>query len=131
VPLLQIQSLVDDPWWSITNGLYAWRITCALIGYAAEYLNGPSATLSHLNEAVLPIYVLHQPILLFAAYYIFPLGLPRSDEALAIALVTVGGCFLIYETVIRPFGIMRFLFGLKPNPQSFPSVAPSALPPNR
>ena len=130
LPLLIVMSVVNDPWWNVFNGLYAWPMVCALVGYAAEYLDAPSAALSHLNEAVLPIYILHQPILLYAAYYIFPLGLPRSDEALAIALVTAAGCFLIYEAIIRPFGPLRFLFGLKPNPQSFPSVAPSALPPN-
>jgi surface polysaccharide O-acyltransferase-like enzyme len=129
--LLTVRSFVNDPWWSIVNGLYAWPMVCALAGFAAEYLNRPSRTLSHLNEAVLPIYVLHQPILLFAAYYVFPLRLPLPLEAASIAVLTASGCFLIYETVIRPFGIMRFLFGLKPKSvQSFPSVAPSALPPS-
>ncbi|HUO88713.1 MAG TPA: acyltransferase [Rhizomicrobium sp.] len=135
VALLAVRCFINDPWWSVFNGLYAWPMICALAGYAAEYLNRPSRTLSHLNEAVLPIYVLHQPILLFAAYYLFPLRLPLPVEASAIAAVTAAGCFLIYETVIRPFGIIRFLFGLKPKSaaaaQSFPSVAPSALPPSR
>ena len=111
-------SLSADPWWNIVNGLYAWPMVCALTGYAAQYLDRPSDTLAHLNEAVLPIYVLHQPILLFAAYCIFPLGLPRTDEALAIVIVTAAACFAIYETVIRPFAIMRILFGLKRNTQN-------------
>ena len=133
--LLAIRFFINDPWWSIVNGLYAWPMVCALAGFAAEYLNRPSRLLSHLNEAVLPIYVLHQPILLFAAYYLFPRHLPLPMEFSVIAATTAAGCFLIYETVIRPFGIMRFLFGLKPksaalSPQSFPSVAPSALPPS-
>jgi hypothetical protein len=114
LPLLALQSVINDPWWSIVNGLYAWPTICTLAGYAAAYLNRPSRTLSHLNEAVLPIYVLHQPILLFAAYYLFPLGLPLPAEAAVIAATTAAGCFLIYETVIRTFDTMRFLFGLKP-----------------
>jgi surface polysaccharide O-acyltransferase-like enzyme len=113
IPLLGVQSFVNDPYWSIFNGLYAWPMICALAGFAAAHLNQPSALLSHLNEAVLPIYVLHQPILLFAAYYLFPRHLPLAIEADAIAVITAGGCFLIYETLIRPFGVMRFLFGLK------------------
>jgi hypothetical protein len=130
LPLLALQSAVNDPWWSIVNGFYAWPMICALAGYAAAYLNRPSGILSHLNEAVLPIYVLHQPILLFAAYYQFPQRLPLPVEASAIAATTAAGCFLIYESAIRPFGATRFLFGLKPAAvQSLPSVAPSALPP--
>lgn len=114
LPLLAVQHVINDPWWTFFNGLYAWPMICALAGFAAAYLNRPSRTLSHLNEAVLPIYVLHQPILLFAAYYIFPLALPLPAEALAIAVITAAGCFLIYEIAIRPFAVSRFLFGLKP-----------------
>jgi hypothetical protein len=120
LPLLVLQSVVNDPVWSVVDGLYAWPMVCTLTGYAAQYLDRPSAVLSHLNEAVLPIYVLHQPILLFAAFYIFPLHLPRTDEALAIVLVTAAGCFALYEAVIRPFGAMRFLFGVKPKSTILP-----------
>ena len=131
LPLLAIMSLVNDPWWNVVNGLYAWPMVCGLAGFAAQHLNRPSRALSHLNEAVLPIYVLHQPLLLFAAYYIFPQRLPLPLEAAVIAAITATGCFLIYEALIRPVGILRFLFGLKPKSlQSFPSVAPSALPPS-
>lgn len=49
---------------------------------AYRYLNQPSALLGHLNEAVLPVYVLHQPILLFSAYCLFPLKLALPVEAL-------------------------------------------------
>ncbi|HEX2591523.1 MAG TPA: acyltransferase family protein [Rhizomicrobium sp.] len=117
-PLLAIQHFINDPWWSLFNGLYAWPMICALAGFAAAHLNRPSAMLSHLNEAVLPIYVLHQPILLFSAYYLFPLHLPLPAEAAAITLITAAGCFLIYEVLIRPFALCRFLFGLKPRTAS-------------
>ncbi len=66
--------------WSATTSLYAWAMVGALCGYAQEHVNKCSALLSHLNEAILPIYVLHQPILLIGAYYIFPLNLPLPIE---------------------------------------------------
>jgi glucan biosynthesis protein C len=112
--LLAIQSRVNDPVWSAVSALYAWAAICALCGFARAALNRPSALLSHLNEAVLPIYVLHQPILLIAAFCLFPLRLPVPVEALALAGVTGLGAFAIYEILIRPFAVGRFLFGLKP-----------------
>jgi hypothetical protein len=112
--LLVVQNNVNDPWWSTVSGFYAWTMICALAGYTSQYLNRPSALLSHLNEAVLPIYVLHQPVLLFAAFMIFPLHLALAQEAIAIIATTALGVFAIYELTIRPFAIMRFLFGLKP-----------------
>jgi glucan biosynthesis protein C len=112
--LLAIQSRVNDPAWSAVSGLYAWAAICALCGLARASLNRPSALLSHLNEAVLPIYVLHQPILLATAFWLFPLRLPAPVEVLLLAAATGLGSLALYEAGIRPFAFSRFLFGLKP-----------------
>jgi surface polysaccharide O-acyltransferase-like enzyme len=111
--LLAIQWRVNDPAWSVVSGLYAWAAICALCGFARAIMNRPSALLSHLNEAVLPIYVLHQPILLITAFWLFPLRLPVAIEVLVLVGATGLGSFLIYEAFIRPFTVTRFCFGLK------------------
>ncbi len=112
--LLAIQSRMNDPLWSALSGLYGWAAICALCGFAKALLNRPSALLSHLNEAVLPIYVLHQPILLATAFWLFPLRLPVGVEVLLLAGATGLGSLAVYEAIIRPFAFSRFLFGLKP-----------------
>jgi hypothetical protein len=116
IVLLIAQSRSRGVVWSTVSGVYSWAAICAICGYAYRYLDRPSAALSHLNEAVLPIYVLHQPILLIAAYWVFPLKLPLPVEGLTLATITGLGCFAIYETVIRPFAVSRVLFGLKTLP---------------
>ena len=121
--LLAIQSRVNDPAWSAISGLYAWAAICALCGFAKAVLNRPSPLLSHLNEAVLPVYVLHQPILLVTAFWLFPLRLPLPIEVALLVAATGLGPFLIYEVAIRPFGLARLLFGLKPGPVR--TLAPS------
>jgi len=116
---------IDPTWdgvlWSVTTGVYAWFAICALAGFTYQHLNAPSAQLTHLNEAILPVYVLHQPILLIAAYILFPLALPLPVEAAAIFAITALGAFAIYELLIRPFALMRFLFGLKPRAAASPA----------
>ncbi len=102
--------------WSGASSIYAWAMIGALCGYAQAHLNQPSAILSHLNEAILPVYVLHQPILLISAYLIFPRHWPLPLEAAALVSMTGLGAFAIYETLIRPFTVTRMLFGLKPKP---------------
>ena len=116
--LFGIQSRVNDPVWSAISGLYAWAAICALCGFAKATLNRPSALLSHLNEAVLPIYVLHQPILLVTAFWLFPLRLPLPVEVSLLAGATGLGSLAVYEVGIRPFAVCRFLFGLKPKAAS-------------
>ena len=127
--LLAIQSRVNDPLWSLVSGFYAWAALCALCGLARATLNRPSALLSHLNEAVLPVYVLHQPILLVTAFWLFPLRLPLPVEVLLLAGAAGLGSLALYEAAIRPFAVSRFLFGLKPNAASGDprrAVAPAA-----
>ena len=118
VVLLAIQSRVNDPVWSAVSGLYAWAVMCTLCGFAKAAVNRPSPLLSYLNEAVLPIYVLHQPILLVAAFWLFPLHLPVPVEVILLTVVTGLGSLVIYQTCIRPFRVSRFLFGLRPKAAS-------------
>ena len=111
--LFLVQTQTNDPVWSAVSGLYAWAAICTLIGFAKYWLDQPSFVLSHLNEAVLPIYVLHQPILLIAAFWLFPMGLPVQVEAAILIALTGFGALMIYELLIRPITVLRFLFGLK------------------
>ena len=111
--LLAAQSVANGAAWDVVSGLYAWAALCAICGFASQHLNRKSAALSHLNVAVLPVYVLHQPVLLIAAYWVFPLRLPLPIEALLLAGITLFGSLALYEILIRPFAIARFLFGLK------------------
>jgi glucans biosynthesis protein C len=99
--------------WSAVTSLYACTMMGALCGYAHVHLNRRSALLSHLNQAILPIYVLHQPILLISAHFVFPFELPLTVEAAVLFGITGLGALAIYEAAIRPFRVMRVLFGLK------------------
>jgi hypothetical protein len=96
---------------AIPDGLYGWSGVLAAMGLAARFLDHPSNALNWLNRAVLPVYVLHQPILLVAAFLIFPMQLPLAVEATSLVLVTAGGAIFAYALLIRPFAPMRVLFG--------------------
>lgn len=115
---LWMMGMLDHPWdwisWGMLSGAYGWTMVLAVIGYGVRYLNRPSSALSYLNEAILPVYVLHQPILLLAAFVVFQWRLPLPAEAATLVGITGLGSLAIYHTLIRPFSIMRFLFGVKP-----------------
>lgn len=89
-----------------------------------QHLNKGSRVLSHFNEAILPIYVLHQPILLIGAFYVFPLELPLPLEAFLLVCITGLGALAIYEIGIRPFSVIRILFGLKAKWPSITAATP-------
>jgi hypothetical protein len=97
----------------IVQGAYGWAAVLAITGFGAQWLNAPSRSLRYLNEAVLPVYVLHQPALLTAAYLLFPFRLPVFIEAslllFAAALLPLG----VYHLAIRPYRPVRRLFGVR------------------
>lgn len=99
------------------EGIYGWVAVLAVAGFAARWLDRPSATLSYLNEAVLPVYVLHQPSMLAAAWLLFPLRLPLAAEA-GLLLAAAGLAPLAaYHLLIRPWTPVRWMFGLKTVPR--------------
>ena len=116
-----------DPFWygsllGVIEGFYGWAVVLTLAGYAHEYLNYSNKRLSYLTDAVLPVYVAHQPILLVAAYLLFPLSMPVLFEAALLILITGIGSFAVYEILVRRWRISRLLFGLKDMTPKFSQI---------
>jgi hypothetical protein len=99
------------------NYLYVWTAIAAVLGWGHQYLNRPFRWLPYAREAVFPWYVLHQSIMLAAAYWLIPLRLGGLPEALLVLACTVGGCALLHEFAIRRSRWLRPLFGLDTRPR--------------
>jgi hypothetical protein len=100
----------------IAEGVFGWSAVLAIAGSASQYLDRPSTQLNYLNDAVLPIYVLHQPIMLATACLLFPLHLPIGIEVLVLVATTALGPLTLYHFAIRPWRPTRIAFGLKLQP---------------
>lgn len=117
-----------EPWDTLANWRTDWRTYATLaltpimawswvltgIGYGKRYLNKKLRVLDYLNQAVYPFYILHQSVMLVLVYYIV-----QVQETIGMKYIfTVGVTFFvsmgIYHLLIRPFPVMRFLFGMKP-----------------
>ncbi len=91
----------------------AWLWVFAAIGYGKRYLNKKLPAMNYINSAVYPFYILHQTVIVVLAFYV----VKTTDTILLkygfIVLVTFSLSILIYHLFIRPFALMRFLFGAK------------------
>jgi glucans biosynthesis protein C len=95
------------------KALNYWAWICAFLGWARHSLRFTNRFLRYANEAVLPVYVLHQSITLVLGYYILPLQMGLWTK---FALATLGTYVIalgLYE-IIRRVALVRPLFGLKP-----------------
>jgi glucan biosynthesis protein C len=99
------------------GSLLIWSCLLAFFGFAMRHWNATRPLLTYANEAVLPFYILHQPVILLLGYPIVQTELPIAVKYLIICLlsfiITVG----IYECGIRRWNPIRRLFGLKPKAQ--------------
>lgn len=95
---------------------FAWVV--AFLGLGGYYLNFKGRYLSYANEAVLPFYVLHQPVILVIGYFVVQWNLPIPAKYFLIAGSSFAAIMLIYELLVRRVGVLRFLFGMKPAPKA-------------
>jgi peptidoglycan/LPS O-acetylase OafA/YrhL len=106
-PSLQIAGL------SFFGALASWLVIVGLLGYGRRYLNRSSAGLAYLAESSYPVYLLHQSVIVVAAFYL--VGLPAAEplQWLTLLVVSVAATFALYE-LVRRFQTTRFLFGMRP-----------------
>lgn len=113
--------LMFDAFYSL-RAVVAWGWVLAFIGYGKRYLNRKLKVLNYLNQAVYPFYILHQTAIVILVYYIVPLHEDVLIKYIYTVVMTLFVTVGIYHLLVQPFGIMRFLFGMKPASQVKPII---------
>lgn len=91
--------------------MMAWLF--AIVGYAQRYLTRRPPFLAAATEAVYPFYILHQTVTVALVYLLLEAGVaPLPGFALAV-LGTFAGTWLVYAVCVRPWRLVRPLFGMK------------------
>ena len=94
-------------------GLLAWCWVLTILGFSMKHLNFNRPVLSYANEAVLPFYILHQPVLLSIGYFVVQWTIPDALKFLVIDASSLVIIMVLYEYVVRRSNLLRFLFGMK------------------
>jgi len=100
--------------------LCAWSAIVAACGFARRHLDRDSAARRYLTDAVFPVYIAHQTLIVVLAHAFKPLDLSPGLESLLLIVLTTTGCFALYEAVRRA-RLLRPLFGLAPAVSQAPS----------
>jgi peptidoglycan/LPS O-acetylase OafA/YrhL len=112
----------------VLASLLIWSSILAVLGFGMRYLTASNRWLPYANEAVLPFYILHQPVILIVGYFIIPLPLSILAKYLIIASLAFGVTLGLYEFGIRRFDPLRRVFGLKARKQDLPASNLAAQP---
>ncbi|WOI38779.1 acyltransferase [Alteromonas sp. CI.11.F.A3] len=117
--------MTESWWFRVMVGyivvLNHWAWLAAILGFGKRYLSKPMAWVKYLNSGVLPYYMMHQTLIVVAAYALHSIGFPVGIQFVLILLVTLVGCALTYELAKRNL-VTRILFGLKAKPQGITQI---------
>ncbi len=91
----------------------AWSCSVAVLVWTATLANRDHPVRKHLNQAIYPFYLVHQPIIIATGYFITQWPLLDGVKALLLLFLSLILSVSIYWFVIRPFNFMRILFGMK------------------
>lgn len=103
-------------WYSVMRVVYAlcgWCAIVAVCGFAHRHLNRDHASRRYLTEAVFPVYIAHQTLIVTMAHWMKPANLHPAVEGLILIVLTLCLSFGLYEAV-RRVRVLRPLFGLGP-----------------
>jgi peptidoglycan/LPS O-acetylase OafA/YrhL len=127
----------DDPFtaWSpfalVTRALFGaagWCWVVAILGWLDRPRDrGPSSggggrVWAYLTVAALPLYVLHQPVVVAFAYAVVGRSAPILVKYALIVTGSLAVILLVYEYAVRRTRLTRFLFGMRPDPEPEPGT---------
>ncbi len=112
-PLAQNTDSFGRAFWNGFRAFESWCGVLAFVGLGMRHLNFSNRQLDYLNEAVLPFYMLHQPVILAVGFFIAGWQLAVLPKYLLLATTSFVVIVAIYELLVRRSNVLRFLFGMK------------------
>lgn len=111
----------------LIRGISGWIWIVAILGFAGAWGRrdhfasaarrdpGRSDRIAaYLSEAVLPIYILHQTVVVVVGFFVVQLSVAAVLKYMIICLTSVLVTFVIYDVAVRRTRLSRFWFGRKP-----------------
>ncbi|MET8893332.1 acyltransferase family protein [Streptomyces albogriseolus] len=116
-------------------GAAGWCWVLAILGLLDRLARAPrparrgrtSPLLAYLAVAALPLYVLHQPVVVAYAYGVVGWSAPAGVKYAVIVAASLATVVLLYEIGVRRRAVTRWLFGMRPAPRE--AARPEAGPP--
>jgi len=116
-----LNTLGTTPGYSVDYMLYqflysmtTWSWIVFMLSVGMRFLNVSNKVIQYGNEAVLPFYILHYPVLLIATLCVVQLAIGMIASFLIVSTGSLIATLTLYELLIRRINVMRWLLGMKP-----------------
>jgi len=95
------------------RGWNIWFWLVLILGTGQRYLNSYHPTLNYMKEAALPVYVLHQTVLVGIGFYVIQWRVGIWPKFLSIDLGSFLLTILIYDFFVKRWSVTRVMFGMR------------------
>jgi len=93
-------------------GIDAWAWLLYILGLGVRFLNFGNAAIRYATEAILPFYVLHQPVIIAVGAVVLEWNLGLLVKWLALSALAMALTLAIYEGLVRRTRMARWAFGM-------------------
>jgi surface polysaccharide O-acyltransferase-like enzyme len=104
---------LDYFWMSLLRTFNSWVWVLAILGIGSCHLTFRNRLLKYANVAVLPFYILHQSVIVIFGFFFIDWDVAVMMKYLVLSTVSFITIMLIYEFLVKRFGPLRFLFGMR------------------
>jgi peptidoglycan/LPS O-acetylase OafA/YrhL len=121
--------------WAALQGLAGWAWVAAILGLAGSPTTRPTSVpartstsrpvtpaprrhraAAYANQAALPFYLLHEPVIVAAAWFITRWQAPVPIKYLTLVTTSLATTLALYELLVRRFRVPRLLLGMRASP---------------
>jgi len=111
------------------RSMFAWLLAVGILSLAIRYFRFTNQVGQYINDAAVPVYVLHMPVLILIGVSVagWPVGL-----FVKLLIIVAGAAlvhYVLYDYVIKRADVLRVLFGLKPHVKTSAGKGSPAPPP--
>jgi len=114
-------------WLRVAYATMQWCAIVAAVGFAHRHLNRDHRCRRYLTEAVFPVYIVHQTLIIVCTQMLAPLQWSPALEGPLLVTATFALSFACFE-IVRRVRVLRPWFGLGPLPAAPSSARPCDLP---
>ncbi len=105
-------TLLDFIWWGLfTVCSWCWSLFVLFVGM--RFLDFSSRWLQYSQDAIVPFYVVQQPVIIVIAFFVVQWEATLLIKLLAVVLSAFVVSIGLYELIIKRVGLLRNAFGMK------------------
>ena len=98
--------------WAVV-AINGWCWSTFMLSVGMRSLDFTNRGLEYTQAAILPFFVLHQPVIMTIAFFVVQWQASIAVKLVAVVVSSFAVTLGLYELVIRRVGILRPLFGMK------------------